>query len=129
MGQPAFFTKVLILMKLDSYKKTRPDTRPSVADGWAGAEIRVFPLFNSSVTDQPTDRRTDKASYRVACPQLKSVSQTFVIRKFVSLFGAGFGVKLPPFGDLGRFDHFVISSVDTCNEEETPKINQTSMTQ
>ena len=55
--------------------KTRPDTRPPVADGWAGAEMRVFPLFNSSVTDQPTDRptnrRTDKASYRVACPQLK----------------------------------------------------------
>ena len=23
-------------------------------------------------TDQPTDRRTDKASYRVACPQLKT---------------------------------------------------------
>ena len=60
-------------------KETRPDTRPPVADGWAWAEMRVFPLFNSSVTDRPTDRptdrrtdgRTDKASYRVACPQLK----------------------------------------------------------
>ena len=31
--------------------KTRPDTRPSVADGWAGAEMRVFPLFDSSMTD------------------------------------------------------------------------------
>ena len=60
---------------------TRPDTRPiPVADGWAGAEMRVFPLFDSSVTDQPTnrrtdrptDRRTDKASYRVACPRLKN---------------------------------------------------------
>ena len=31
---------------------TRPDTRPiPVADGWAGAEMRVYPLFNSSVTD------------------------------------------------------------------------------
>ena len=29
----------------------RPDTRPPVADGWAGAEMRVFPLFKSSVTD------------------------------------------------------------------------------
>ena len=29
-------------------KKTRPDTRPiPVADGWAGAEMRVFPLFDS----------------------------------------------------------------------------------
>ena len=58
---------------------TRPDTRPSVAAGWAGAEMRVFPLFDSMVTDGPTDGptdrrtdgRTDKASYRVACPQLK----------------------------------------------------------
>ena len=62
-------------MKEGRHEETRPDTRPSVADGWAGAEIRVFPLFNSSVTDQrtdgPTDGRTDGASYRVACPQLK----------------------------------------------------------
>ena len=40
--------------------RTRPDTRPiPVADGWAGAEMRVFPLFDSSVTDQPTDQPTD----------------------------------------------------------------------
>ena len=39
--------------------RTRPDTRPSVADGWAGAEMRVFPLFNSITTDQPTDQPTD----------------------------------------------------------------------
>ena len=40
-----------------------------------------FRIFNPSVTDQGTDGRTDgqtdgqmdKASYRVACPQLKSV--------------------------------------------------------
>ena len=51
--------------------KTRPDRRPSVADGWAGAELSVFPLFNSMVTDGRTDGRTDKASYRVACPELK----------------------------------------------------------
>ena len=54
---------------------TRPDTRPPVADGWAGAEMLVFPLFDSWVTDRRTDGRTDgrtdKASYRVACPQLK----------------------------------------------------------
>ena len=51
--------------------RTRPDTRPPVADGWAGAEMCVFTLFDSMVTDQRTDRRTDKASNRVACPQLK----------------------------------------------------------
>ena len=56
---------------IDSLAVTRPDTRPSVADGWAGAEMRVFPLFNSITTDRPTNGRTDKASYRVACPQLK----------------------------------------------------------
>ena len=52
-------------------RRTRPDTRPPIADGWAGAEMRVSPFFDSMVTDGPTDRRTDKASYRVACPQLK----------------------------------------------------------
>ena len=34
----------------------------------------AFPHFSTRVhgpTDQPTDGRTDKASYRVACPQLK----------------------------------------------------------
>ena len=35
-------------------------TRPSVADGWAGAEMRVFPLFNSITTDRPTDQPTDQ---------------------------------------------------------------------
>ena len=30
-------------------------TRPSVADGWAGAEMRVLPLFDSMVTDGRTD--------------------------------------------------------------------------
>ena len=43
-----------------SHRKTRPDTRPPVADGWAGAEMRVFPRFNSSVTDRPTDRPTNR---------------------------------------------------------------------
>ena len=44
-------------------KGTRPDTRPPVADGWAGAEMRVFTLFDScSRTDGPTDRRTDGQS-------------------------------------------------------------------
>ena len=59
---------------------TRLDTRPPVADGWAGADMRVFALFDScSPKDRPTDGPTngwtdgwtDKASYRVACPQLK----------------------------------------------------------
>ena len=40
-------------------KGTRPDTRPPVADGWAGAKMRVFPLFNSSVMDRPTNRPMD----------------------------------------------------------------------
>ena len=43
--------------------------------------MRVFTLFDScSRTNRPTNQRTDggtdKASYRVACPQLKSVSTT-----------------------------------------------------
>ena len=31
----------------------------------------ILPLFNSITTDQWTDHRLDKASYRVACPPLK----------------------------------------------------------
>ena len=53
----------------ENKRKTRPDTRPiPVADGWAGLEMRVFTLFDSC---SRTDGRTDKGSYRVACPQLK----------------------------------------------------------
>ena len=41
-------------------RKTRPDTRPiPVADRWAGAEMRVFTLFDLIVTDGPTDGGTD----------------------------------------------------------------------
>ena len=47
--------------------------------------MRVFALFNLIIPDQrtdgPTDRWTDKASYRVACPQLK----TWFQRKFTIL--------------------------------------------
>ena len=40
--------------------ETRPDTRPPVADGWAGAEMRVFTLLvRSLLMDGPTDRWTD----------------------------------------------------------------------
>ena len=55
------------------FKRTRPDIRPSVADGWEGADIRLVLTDGRTdgQTDQWTDRRTDKASYRVACPQLK----------------------------------------------------------
>ena len=44
------------------FLRTRPDTRPPVADGWAGAEMRVFPFFDSWVTDGWTDGRTDGQS-------------------------------------------------------------------
>ena len=66
------------------------------ADGWAGASNlnphhkspthmhkkhlkRSFPHFSTRVhgpTDQPTNQRTDKASYRVACPQLQRFPNT-----------------------------------------------------
>ena len=40
---------------------TRPDTRPiPVADGWAGAEMRVFTLSNSITTDGRTDGQMDQ---------------------------------------------------------------------
>ena len=66
-------------LKISSFINiTRPDTRPiPVAEGWAGGEMRVFTLSNLiTMTDGPmdglTDGRTDKASNRVACPQLKT---------------------------------------------------------
>ena len=60
-------------IKLAYNIKTRPDARPiPVADRWAGAVMRVFTLFDScSRTDGPTDQRTDKGSYKLACPALK----------------------------------------------------------
>ena len=51
-----------VLEVVSSKVETRPDTRPSVADGWAGAEMRVFPTFQlerDGPTDQPTDQPTD----------------------------------------------------------------------
>ena len=57
------------------FDETRPDTRPSVADGWAGAEMRAFPLFNSSVTDKASywkkvELRNSTFSFLVADTQL-----------------------------------------------------------
>ena len=53
---------------------TRPDTRPSVAYGWAGAVMlknRGKSYFHESVTDGWTDGWTDTPFYRVACMRLK----------------------------------------------------------
>ena len=45
------------LLSAGKADKTRPDTWPiPVADGWAGAEMRFFTLFDScSRTDRPTN--------------------------------------------------------------------------
>ena len=57
-----------------THHKTRPDTRPiPVADGWAGAEMRVFPLFDSSVTDQPTNQPTDRRTDGRTKPLIESL--------------------------------------------------------
>ena len=54
-------------------------TAISVACGWAGAVMNLCKPRNSEIrdqklddTDQPTDRRTDIVSYRVACERLKT---------------------------------------------------------
>ena len=49
----------MIWTRRGKWKKTRPDTRPPVADGWAGAKMRVFPLFDSIIMDGPKDGPTD----------------------------------------------------------------------
>ena len=70
-----FFTSKHVTLSKE--EKTRPDTRPSVADGWAGA-FSHFSTRGYGPTNQRTDGRTDKASYRVACPQLKRLNSTFI---------------------------------------------------
>ena len=48
-------------LKTQKDEKTRPETRPiPVADGWAGAEMRVFHFSTRAWrTDRPTDQPTD----------------------------------------------------------------------
>ena len=62
--------------------KTRPDTQPiPVGDRWAGAEMLVLTFSTSMTLDQQKDPRTDKASYRVASPRLKTFIHIFLISK------------------------------------------------
>ena len=47
-------------IKQNNNRRTRPDTRPiPSADGWAGAEMRVFTLSKMNITDGPTNGLTD----------------------------------------------------------------------
>ena len=72
MGGDSYDRKIISGDFTSSQKReTRPDTRPLVADGLAGAEMRVFPLFNSSVTDQPTNRPTDRPTDRRTKPLIE----------------------------------------------------------
>ena len=96
---------------------TRPDTRPiPVADGWAGAEMRVSTLSNlitmtDGRTNGPTDRRTDKASCRVACPQLER-HEFCKYRKHRKIF-AKYEMVI---GDrCSRFGRKVINELDKVN--------------
>ena len=85
-----------------------------ISDGWAGAsnphphpmppQQHAYPkkqlkrsFFHFSTRGLRTDGRTDKASYRVACPQLKSgktsASEAFCVCLYVSGgWGGGWGV-------------------------------------
>ena len=58
------------------HPKPYPTPFPTQTHTQKGSKTLVFPLIDSCSqsdrrTDEPTDRWTDKASYRVACPQLK----------------------------------------------------------
>ena len=73
-GLVSFLSKILASSRFTNTKtqayectkkkqETRPDTRPSVAHGWAGAEMPVFPLFDLCLrTDGRTDGGTDGQS-------------------------------------------------------------------
>ena len=54
------------ILSVETVTKTRPDTQPiPVADGWAGAEMRVFALSqldHHGPTDRPTKQPTDGQS-------------------------------------------------------------------
>ena len=45
---------LVLLNQSEDEPETRPYTRPPVADGWAGAEMRVLTLSNSIITDRRT---------------------------------------------------------------------------
>ena len=66
--------------------------------------MRVFPLFNSITTGQPTNRlingRTDKASYRVASLRLKTNSSSFSSRLSSSSL---FSLRQRKLGAVGAF--------------------------
>ena len=60
--------------------KTRPDTRPIPVADWVGRGIfalsnLIIRFITNEPMDRQTDGRTDKASYRVPCPQLKKVKK------------------------------------------------------
>ena len=49
------------LIRITMAKRTRPDTRPiPVADGWAGAEMRIFALSQLDDIYRLTDRVTNR---------------------------------------------------------------------
>ena len=85
-----------ILHSITIWNQTRPDTRPPVADRWAGADMRVFLFFDScwqtyGRTDGPKDGRMDTASYRVAYPQLKMSQYNSVESTIFFLFKKVYG--------------------------------------
>ena len=93
LGRPTDMTKPVIELPA-SNKRTRPGTRPiPVADGWAGAEMRVFALSDLIITDQRTNRRMDKASYRVASLQWKMC--IFTLINSTSINGLKKGMNRP----------------------------------
>ena len=48
-----------------------PNALPNTHTYTKSFQYACFPTFRLVSMDRPTDRRTDKASFRVACPQLK----------------------------------------------------------
>ena len=62
---------VWVMTKLSFWRITRPDTRPSVACGWAGAVMLKYQRKSCAKKKRVTDGRTDTPSYKVACTRLK----------------------------------------------------------
>ena len=61
LGTNSHFPAVFQLMSICAKKKKKTDTRPvPVADGWAGAKMRVSPLSQLDDLNGETNRRTNR---------------------------------------------------------------------
>ena len=70
---PHYLSKVKGYSKLLLCEAPKPHKQTYMHEKYT--KCSFFPLFDSIITDGWTDGQTDKASHRVACPQLKRLTE------------------------------------------------------